>query len=74
MEITDVTLPGRDWLSFIDAGYELSETKTGETRVRRTTGISSVLRPRFYWRPLEALATQAEHEYLFNAVEAKLSR
>ncbi len=74
MEITDVTLPGRDWLRFIDAGYELNSTLAGETRVRRTTRISSVLRPRFYWRPLEALATQAEHEYLFNAVEAKLSR
>ena len=72
MEITNVTLPGRDWLKFIDASYELSGTEAGQTRVRRTTRIASVLRPRLYWRPLEELATQAEHEYLFDAVAAKL--
>ena len=74
MEITKVTLPGRDWLKFIDASYELSATDSGHTKVRRITRIASVLRPRLYWRPLEELATQAEHEYLFNAVAAKLSR
>ena len=73
MEITNVTLPGRDWLEFIDASYELSGTTAGETRVRRTTRIASVLRPRLYWQPLEELATQAEHEYLFDAVAAKLA-
>ena len=72
MEITNVTLPGRDWLNFIDASYELSAARAGETRVRRTTRIASVLRPRLYWQPLEELATQAEHEYLFDAVAAKL--
>ena len=73
MEITNVTLPGRDWLKFIDASYELTGNEMGETRVRRTTRIASVLRPRLYWQPLEDLATQAEHEYLFNAVASKLT-
>ena len=73
MEITNVTLPGRDWLKFIDASYELSGTEAGHTRVRRTTRIASVLRPRLYWRPLEELATQAEHQFLFDAVAAKLA-
>ena len=73
MEITNVTLPGRDWLKFIDASYELSGTEAGHTRVRRTTRIASVLRPRLYWRPLEELATQAEHQYLFHAVASKLA-
>lgn len=73
MEITNVTLPGRDWLKFIDASYELTGTGAGETTVVRTTRIASVLRPRLYWEPLEELATQAEHEYLFNAVASKLT-
>lgn len=73
MEITNVTLPGRDWLKFIDASYELTGTRVGETTVVRTTRIASVLRPRLYWQPLEELATQAEHEYLFNAVASKLT-
>ena len=74
MEITNVTLPGKEWLKFIDASYELSETKVGHTSVHRTTRIASVLRPRLYWQPLEELATQAEHEYLFNAIAAKLTK
>lgn len=72
LAITEVTLPGRDWLQFIDASYELSVIGSGETRVRRTTRLGSVLRPRFYWEPLEALATEVEHEYLLNALGTKL--
>ena len=72
LAITEVTLPGRDWLQFIDASYELGATSSGETRVRRTTKLGSVLRPRFYWEPLEALATEVEHEYLLNALGTKL--
>lgn len=73
MQITKVTLPGRDWLRFLDASYELTAGDAGHTTVRRTTRIASVLRPRFYWSPLEDLATQSEHDYLFNAVAAKLA-
>jgi hypothetical protein len=70
--ITKVTLPGRDWLQFVDATYELEELGSGRTLVHRTTSYSSVLRPRGYWRLLEYVGTKAEHEYLFNALESKL--
>ena len=72
MSIVDVTLPGRDWLQFIDASYELDAVGENETRIRRTTKIGSVLRPRVYWKRLEAIAIQAEHEYLFNGIVEKL--
>ena len=72
MSIVEVTLPGRDWLQFIDASYELSAVDERQTRIRRTTQIASVLRPRVYWKRLEALAMQAEHEYLFNGIVEKL--
>ena len=62
-DITDDTLRGRDWLQFIDAGYEFRPTESGTTVVRHTR-IQSALYPRFYWRPLEALGVRAEHDYV----------
>lgn len=72
LQITDVTLPGKDWLQFKSATYELEVLNTGETMVRRTTRYDSVLRPRIYWRSLERLAIQSEHQYVFNALSSKL--
>ncbi len=64
MRITKATLPGRHWLHYESAEYELLQ-QNGGTLVRRTTTISSLLSPTWYWRPLERLGVEAEHEYLF---------
>ncbi len=66
------TLPGRSWMEFIDATYELEQTEAG-TRVRRWTTISSRLRPRIYWQIFERLGVEAEHDYLLNALRIQLS-
>jgi hypothetical protein len=71
---TECTLPGRHWLEFIDANYQLKATPTG-TLVERRTTIGSRLYPRWYWRPLEAWGVESEHGYVLtsvkNSVEAR---
>lgn len=64
LRITESTLPGRHWLSFIDASYELI-AEGGETRIVRHTTIGTRLYPRWYWRPLERWGVTSEHEFVF---------
>lgn len=65
MEIDNIatTLPGRHWLTFHTAGYELQSVPQG-TRVIRHTTIGSRLYPRWYWRPLERWGVTSEHDYV----------
>ncbi|HKR02651.1 MAG TPA: hypothetical protein VJT09_18375 [Pyrinomonadaceae bacterium] len=73
LEIVAVTLPGRHWLGFKGASYEIQRDGDKTRLIRRTTIISR-LYPAWYWRPLEGLGVQAEHEYLFADVARKLSK
>jgi len=65
LRVTESTLPGRHWLSFIDASYELTAEGTG-TRIVRHTTIGTRLYPRWYWRPLERWGVTSEHEFVFS--------
>lgn len=70
-EITASDVPGRPWLTFRDASYQIK--REGEhTIVTRSTTIVSRLSPVWYWRRLEAVGVHTEHKYLFEAVENKL--
>jgi hypothetical protein len=71
LEITEFDVPGRPWLSFQGASYELT-TEGGRTVITRTTTIVSRLSPAWYWRPLEKIGVETEHEYLFEEVKRKL--
>ncbi|HYG21141.1 MAG TPA: hypothetical protein VEH04_00055 [Verrucomicrobiae bacterium] len=62
--VTGNTLPGRRWLTFIDADYEFASVDGG-TRVVRHTTIGTRLYPRWYWRPLERWGVTSEHAYVF---------
>ncbi|HEY5912449.1 MAG TPA: TIGR01777 family oxidoreductase [Verrucomicrobiae bacterium] len=64
LRITESTLPGRHWLTFVDASYELSTAGT-QTRVVRHTTIGTRLYPRWYWRPLERWGVTSEHNFVF---------
>lgn len=64
LKITENTLPGRHWLTFDDAAYELEGEGNG-TRVTRHTTIGTRLYPRWYWRPLERWGVASEHEFVF---------
>lgn len=71
--VTNCTLPGRRWLQFIDAGYELTPTANG-TKVTRYSTIGSRLYPRWYWRPFEAWAVTSEHHYVLGNVKRTAER
>lgn len=64
LRITESTLPGRHWLQFIDASYELLP-EGDRTRVIRHTRIGTRLYPRWYWRPLERWGVTSEHDFVF---------
>jgi hypothetical protein len=67
-EITASDVPGRPWLSFRDASYEIRR-EGDHAIVTRSTTIESRLSPAWYWRRLEAIGVHTEHKYLFEAVE-----
>lgn len=75
VDVVQSTLPGRHWLGFHEAGYELVEV-AGQTRLTRYTTISSRLYPRWYWRPLERWGVTSEHDYVMSNIarQAQTSR
>ena len=72
VSIIEENLPGPDWFQYIDASYQLSATGIDQTRIRRASKISSVLRPRVYWKRIEALVMKAEHQYFFDGIVERL--
>jgi Polyketide cyclase / dehydrase and lipid transport len=70
-EITASDVPGRPWLSFKDAAYEIRSVN-GKTVVTRTTTIISRLSPAWYWRPMEKIGVETEHEYLFEELKRRV--
>jgi hypothetical protein len=71
-EITASDVPGRPWLSFKDAAYEIRPFN-GKTVVKRSTTIISRLSPAWYWRPMEAVGVEQEHEYLFKELKRRVT-
>ena len=70
-DIVASDVPGRPWLSFKDAGYELRR-ESDRTVITRQTTIVSRLSPAWYWRRLEAYGVHTEHNYLFEGLENNL--
>ena len=66
-------VPGRPWLDFKDASYEISRAGN-QTVITRKTTIIPRLSPAWYWRRLEAIGVHTEHEYLFEALAQNLQR
>jgi len=71
-EITEFDVPGRPWLSFKDASYELTQDG-GRTLITRKTTIVSRLSPAWYWRRMEKIGVETEHEYLFEEVKKRVN-
>jgi hypothetical protein len=72
-EIVASEVPGRPWLGFKDASYEI-ERVDNHTVITRNTTIVSRLSPAWYWRRLEAIGVHTEHEYLFAGLKNKLNK
>lgn len=72
-DIVASEVPGRPWLSFKDAGYEITR-ENDRTVITRQTTIVSRLSPAWYWRRLEAYGVHTEHNYLFEGLENNLKK
>jgi len=72
MDVIDYQLTGRKWLGFKEAIYLFDELENGQTKMTRITTYTSELYPRFYWRPLEKIGIEQEHEYVFSNLEKDL--
>jgi len=71
LSIDRTNLPGRHWLNFEDAKYELHQDR-GTTVLSRTTTITSNLYPAWYWRPFERWGVASEHQYIFGDLMRRL--
>lgn len=72
MDITDYDLIGRKWLGFNEATYYFNGTANGGCVLTRTTSYTSNLQPRWYWKPLEQLGIEQEHDYVLRNLEKDL--
>ena len=70
LSIDRTHMPGRHWLGFENAEYDL-RPDGDSTVLTRTTSISSHLLPRWYWRPFERLGVESEHRYILEDVLVK---
>jgi hypothetical protein len=73
LTIDRTNMPGRHWLGFENAAYELRQEGSG-TRLTRTTTITAHLYPVWYWRYFERLGVSSEHEYLLRDLSSRLNR
>jgi hypothetical protein len=73
LSIDRTNMPGRHWLNFEDAKYELHRDK-GQIVLTRTTTITSNLYPVWYWRPFERWGVTSEHKYIFGDLGRRLQQ
>lgn len=73
MDVVDYELVGRNWLGFKEAIYYFDKVGESSCKLTRITTYTSVLNPRFYWRPLEELGIKQEHDYVFNNLAKDLN-
>jgi hypothetical protein len=73
LRIDRTNMPGRHWLGFETASYELTSENSG-TVVRRATTISSHLYPGWYWAPLERIGVEAEHRYIMDDLRRRVAK
>ncbi len=64
LSIDRTNMPGRHWLGFETAEYDLHADGNG-TLLMRTATIVSNLYPAWYWRPFERWGVDSEHKYIF---------
>jgi hypothetical protein len=74
MDVIDYKLTGRKWLGFKEAIYYFDKVGQDSCKMTRITTYTSVLKPRFYWQPLEKLGISQEHDYVFDNLNNDLKR
>lgn len=74
MDVIDYNLIGRKWLGFKEAIYYFEPAENNSCKLTRITTYTSVLTPRFYWKPMEKLGVKQEHDYVFNNLAKDLKK
>jgi hypothetical protein len=69
--IDRTNMPGRHWLGFEEASYEVRWDGSATVLTRSTIVISN-LYPVWYWRPLERWGVSSEHQYIFADIARRL--
>jgi hypothetical protein len=72
LSIDRTNMPGRHWLDFDGAEYDLKPDADG-TVIKRVTTIRSNLSPAWYWSRFETWGVQSEHEYLFSDLAGRFT-
>ena len=65
LAVDRTNMPGRHWLEFDGAEYDLQGDAMG-TVITRVTTVRSNLRPAWYWARFESWGVESEHKYLFS--------
>lgn len=73
LSIDRTHMPGRHWLGFESAEYRLEAQGSATLLTRRTT-VFSYLHPAWYWRGLERMGVEEEHDYILRDVAARAGR
>lgn len=71
LSIDRTNMPGRHWLGFEEASYEVRWDGSAAVLTRNTIVISN-LYPVWYWRPLERWGVSSEHQYIFADLARRL--
>ena len=71
LSIDRTNMPGRHWLGFEEASYEVRWDGSATVLTRNTIVISN-LYPVWYWRPLERWGVSSEHQYIFADIARRL--
>jgi len=74
MDVIDYQLTGRNWLGFNEAIYYFEEIEGNSCKLIRITTYTSMLKPRFYWEPLEKIGIIQEHDYVFENLNNDLKK
>ena len=74
MDVIDYQLTGRSWLGFKEAIYHFEAVDSQYCKLTRITTYTSILKPRLYWKPLENIGINQEHDYVFDNLENDLKR
>ncbi|MGA6955538.1 MAG: SRPBCC family protein, partial [Candidatus Acidiferrales bacterium] len=72
LSIDRTNMPGRHWLGFEYARYDL-HSDGGGTILTRSTTIISNLYPAWYWRPFERWGVSSEHRYIFSDIARRVA-
>lgn len=73
LTVINSTLPGRPWLEYGDASYNLIGSGP-TTKIVRTTTIWSRLSPAWYWQHFEKMGVSAEHQFVLAEIKKRVER